>query len=370
MNTIIDIAATTAAATTVSGLGWLQRKAPKSYVGMDGLLDFLKDRSSRAETVNSKNKGIEFHYVEDPQNRDDTNRLAMVVDGQPLEMTHWSFGQLAALAKAPAGYLRGLPAAIVADALTYDLRINRQVEDVKLYHGDNELRAITGPGYGRVHDYQVVEAMQRVLDTGRWVPANRHMGLRATDRSLQMFLIDEAHPIVVGKAPNGSDDVMYRGLRIANSETGHSSLAVDGFFFRSYCLNGMIFGMKEQTRLTIRHSKAAPHRWVREIQPAIEAYADTDGLKLVDAVSAAKEAQVAKDDDAAVAFLQNRKFSAASAKKIIELVKDEEGRNPRTAWDMVQGITAFARSVEGTEERADMERLAGNIWEKATRNAA
>jgi Fe-S cluster assembly scaffold protein SufB len=93
-------------------------------------------------------------------------------------------------------------------------------------------------------------------------------------------------------------------------------------------------------------------------------------MRLIDAVTAAKEAIVAKDDDAAVKFLNNLSFSIPTSKKIIELIQNEENTHARTAWSMVQGITAHARSVTATEDRADMERVAGNIWSRVTRNAA
>lgn len=366
----MNMLASTASA-TVAGLGWIQRRAPKVYTGMDGLLEHLEQRSHGSKSMNAKSRAVQLHYVENPQTKDEMNKLALVHDGKPLELTHWSFGQLARLGKAPADYLRRLPAALVGDVLNYNIQIEREVEDVQLYHDGEELRAITGPGYGRVMDHEIVGALRNVIDSGRWVAAEKHMGLRATDRSLQMFLIDKQNPIVVGRAPNGADDVIYRGLRISNSEVGYSSLAVDAFTFRSYCLNGMIFGMKDNARFTIRHSKGAPYRWAREIQPAIESYANTDGMKLVDAVNAAKEAQVAKDDDAALAFLNKRMgFSVDRSRKIMEIVEQEENQRPRSAWSMIQGITAFARTIEGTEERADMERTAGQIWERATRNAA
>ena len=169
---------------------------------------------------------------------------------------------------------------------------------------------------------------------------------------------------MVGKTRNGDDDVMLRGLRIVNSELGYSSLSVEGFLFRSYCLNGMVFGMQEAHAITIRHSRNAPDRWAREVQPAIEAYAAQDGTKLIEHVEKAKDAIVAQDDDAAVAFLNNRGLSRTQARAAMERIEEEEGTKARSAWDMAQGITAIARDIRTPEERATMERIAGGIWSK------
>ncbi len=98
------------------------------------------------------------------------------------DATHWSFGQLASLVGAPAGYLRGLPAPIAGINLQYGLTHHR-AEMVKTYtseDGRTELRAVTGPDYGRIHDHELVEAVMRIAGNGtgdtRWkVPGLGHV---------------------------------------------------------------------------------------------------------------------------------------------------------------------------------------------------
>lgn len=345
-------------------MGWIQRRSDRQFTNPDNLTEYLKDRSAKSATVLKRNSDIQILADDQPKTVDDLNRLSLLVDGQELDFSHWSFGQIASLAKAPASYLRTLPGQLVRDNLLYVLQFNRKIEEVKLYHDHDHLRAITGPKYGRVDDYAVVEAVQTILDSGRWTPAEDHMGLRVSDRSVNMFMIDRENPVVVGRAPDGADDVMFRGLRISNSEVGFSSLKVEGFTFRSYCLNGCIFGMRDSETINIRHSANAPHRWAREVQPAIERYANEDGSTLVKAVEAAKETKVAEDNDKAIAWLTNRGLTRKQAGNAIERVQLEEGRDPRTAWDMMQGITAIARKVSHVEDRAELERIGGRIFEK------
>src|SRR5678816_4865614 len=43
-------------------------------------------------------------------------------NGAPYDPTNWSFGQVAQLAEAPAGYLRTLPSPIAADCINYGLQ--------------------------------------------------------------------------------------------------------------------------------------------------------------------------------------------------------------------------------------------------------
>src|SRR5258707_14945409 len=94
------------------------------------------------------------------------HKPAHVDDGTVAAPTHWSFGQLCTLAAtpSPASYFResGLPTPIIADCLNYNLRFTRGVEDVKLLVSGQdagfELRAATGPRYGRIWNADVVDA--------------------------------------------------------------------------------------------------------------------------------------------------------------------------------------------------------------------
>jgi hypothetical protein len=82
-------------------------------------------------------------------NRDDSERLALMLPGKdvPLVPTHWSFGQLASLVRAPATYLRQLPAPLAGINLQYGLTSNRAelVKTLEVENGRVELRAVTGP---------------------------------------------------------------------------------------------------------------------------------------------------------------------------------------------------------------------------------
>jgi hypothetical protein len=69
--------------------------------------------------------------------------------------TQWSFGQLGSLVGAPAAYLRQLPAALAGLNLRDGLSSHR-AERVKTFEtadSRTELRTVTGPDYGRIHDF-------------------------------------------------------------------------------------------------------------------------------------------------------------------------------------------------------------------------
>ena len=84
--------------------------------------------------------------------------------GHVAAPTHWAFGQLSNLSGAPAYYLRSLPAPLAADCLNYGFKVERDAVDTGiLLTRDAEgvqLRAATGPRYGRIWNVDVVRALQ------------------------------------------------------------------------------------------------------------------------------------------------------------------------------------------------------------------
>ena len=164
--------------------------------------------------------------------RDDAERLALMLPGSdaPIAPTHWSFGQLASLVGAPAAYLRQLPAPLAGINLQYGLTSHRaeQVKTLEIEDGRVELRAVTGPDYGRIFDHELVAAVQRIAGNGtgdtRWkVPGvldwstgvyNPRVDitqdtttLYASDRDVFLFLVDDLNPIEAGRLPDGSPDL-------------------------------------------------------------------------------------------------------------------------------------------------------------------
>ena len=163
--------------------------------------------------------------------------------------THWSFGQLAGLVGAPAAYLRQLPAALAGINLQYGLTSHRaeQVKTLETDDGRLELRAVTGPDYGRIYDHELVAAVQRIAGNGtgdtRWkVPGvldwstgvyNPRVDvtqdtttLYASDRDVFLFLVDDLNPIEAGRLPDGSPDLYFRGFYCWNSEVGAKTLGM------------------------------------------------------------------------------------------------------------------------------------------------
>lgn len=364
---------------------WITRPSDQKFTSLDDLRRSVDARRERAVEARVDIRKVEF-LAPEPKVIEDTHKLSLgLPSGDVVAPSHWSFGQLASLAKAPAGYLRTLPSQIAADALTYGMRYNRSVDEAKFYSMDQSLMAATGPEYGRIFDAEVVEAVQQVAGSGtgdeRWkVPGvlDWRTGLYdpdhpitedtttlfASDRDVFMFLVDDRNPIEVGKLPSGDPDLMFRGFYITNSEVGRSSLRLAAFYLRAVCANRILWGVEGFEELTMRHSKLAPARFVEQARPALASFAEGSVKRLQDGVEKAKAAKVASDNDELLDFLGGRGFSRKRATEVMEYVEREEGRPARTIWDIAQGVTAVARSIPYTDERTEVEREAQRLLDK------
>jgi len=79
-----------------------------------------------------------------------------------------AFGQLCGLVGAPATYMRQLPAALAGINLQHGL-LSHRAELVKTLEADDgrvELRAVTGPDYGRIWDHELVAAVMKIAGNG------------------------------------------------------------------------------------------------------------------------------------------------------------------------------------------------------------
>ncbi len=285
-----------------------------------------------------------------------------------LTPTHWGFGQLAQYANAPASYLRRLPPELAAINLQYGLERDNLRPDALVLaqsNGHNELRAMTSTSYGRIWDLEVVQAVERVNHDGRWqIPAatyattnpKRATTLYASDRDVFIFLVDPANPITVG------EETLFRGFITWNSEVGAGTFGLMTFLYRYVCDNRIIWGATEVSELKIRHTGGAPERFAYEGQKYLAQYAEESTYKTVAAIEKAQEYEIPKADekDGVQKWLRERGFTDALAKSAVNAAIAEEGQ-ARSLWDIVNGITAHARTIPQTDVRVSIEQQAGRL---------
>lgn len=364
---------------------WFSRPDDERFLSLSDLYDRVRSRADRAVT-----RIVESRAVRVKARSDDPERLTLLAPGSdvPVAPTNWSFGQLCSLVGAPASYLRTLPAALAGINMQHGL-LSHRGEQVKLLQTDDgrtELRAVTGPDYGRIWDHELVTAVMKIAGNGtgdtRWkVPGVLDWGsmrynpyvdvsrdtttLYASDRDVFLFLVDDTHPIEAGRLPNGDPDLYFRGFYCWNSEVGSKTLGIATFYLRAVCMNRNLWGVENFDEISIRHSKFAANRFAHEAAPALEYFADSSPMSFVNGIRAAREHVVARKDEDRETFLRKRGFTKAETAKIIATVLAEEGHPPASVYDFVQGITALARTKTNQDARLELESKARRLLEKA-----
>lgn len=297
--------------------------------------------------------------------------------GNTVELTNYAFGQIATLANAPAGYLRKLPSPIAADAINYGMNFLREIDDVgvlltRVEGNGVEMRAATGPRYGRVWNSEIVNSLINHFGdgvTGDWkVPGEwgkdvqvtrENTTLYASDRDMFVFLCDEKHKLQIDNRRHGKHGGLSRGFFVWNSEVGDKTLGMAMFLFDEVCGNRIVWGAQEYREIRFRHTVSAPDKWLHNIAPILTEYANSSVSGVEETIKLAQQTKVHDDLDK---FMKSR-FNLPN--KTIELIKEahdrEESRPIETLWDLTTGITAYAKSIEFQDDRVEMERIGGRV---------
>lgn len=279
---------------------WFSRPDDERYLSLTELFDAVKQRADRATA-----RTVESRAVRVEATRDNAERLSLIVPGQeqPIAPTHWSFGQLCSLVSAPATYMRQLPAPLAGINLQHGLLSHRAelMKTLETADGRIELRAVTGPDYGRIWDHELVASVMKIAGNGTgdtmwkvpgvldWATMTHNpfvditkdtTTLYASDRDVFLFLVDDTHPIEAGRLPNGEPDLYFRGFYCWNSEVGSKTLGVASFYLRAVCMNRNLWGVEGFEEISIRHSKFAALRFAHEAAPALTSFANSSPRRL------------------------------------------------------------------------------------------
>lgn len=369
---------------------WASRPEDQRFLDLPSLRAKVAGERARSVegVVPSRRVKVVPHPV-DPQK-------GLAIEGRDglYSPTHWSFGQLATLAGAPSSYLRRLPAAMAADCMNYGLQFDRDNQDVGLLRtevsydavdtsdlgmggdpvGAIELRAATGPRYGRVWNSDLIGALMQKFGDGRTgdfrvpgefgkdVPITKaNTTIYGSDRDVFVFLADENNRIDMKDRRDGKGGSLARGFFVWNSEVGSQSIGAAFFLFDYVCMNRIVWGVKEYKEIRLRHTSGAPDRWLSDIAPVLEDYSQSAAAPIAKTI---ENAQAKKFDDDLNRFLMNR-FTKSESMAIQQAHIREEGRPIESLWDAVTGITAHAKTLPFQDARVAMEREAGKVLDLA-----
>ena len=358
---------------------WAKRRPDECFLSLPELHSKVSGRkaSSAEHTVALDGRFMQVQPVDDSEHSELQLVQVNPNSGEPVrafgELTHYSFGQLASKAKAPASYLRTLPPMIAAVNLQWSLEHNegssQASNDVKLLtrtNGHTVVAAATGPDYGRIYDAEITQLLVDSVDPTVWkVPAasyskrdpKRATTLYASDHDVFVFLVNESAGIDV----DGSS--IKRGVIVWNSEVGAATFGICTFLYDYVCDNRIIWGASDVTELRIRHTAGGPHRFAAQAIPQLSAFIADQSTSLIEStIRRAKAKEVAQDKAGVTAWLKNRGFTIPQAKTAYEKAEqDPRGYNPRSVWGLVQGMTDAAHDITATDTRTDIERRAGKL---------
>lgn len=351
---------------------WATRPSDERFVSLPDL--YAKVSNVREHSVSAAVSTRKIEFV--PDAKDEMKGMQVAVNGKLSNLNHWSFGQAAALAKGPAGYLRTLPAPIAADALNYGMRFLRDAEDVGTLRYDPAddimpvLTAATGPRYGRIWNEEIVAALVNKFGdgaTGQWkvpgefgkdVPITKdNTTIYGSDRDMFVFLADEHNRVEVANRRYGQKGSLARGFFVWNSEVGAQSMGAAFFLFDYACSNRIVWGAQEFKEIRIRHTVSAPDRWLEEITPVLTEYSNALAKPVEETIKAAQEKKLEDDLDA----FMSKRFTSRLGTLAKAAHEREEGRPIETLWDVVTGVTAHAKSIKNQDERVALERQAGAL---------
>tara|TARA_R110002020_G_scaffold9774_1_gene38213 strand:- start:794 stop:1939 length:1146 start_codon:yes stop_codon:yes gene_type:complete len=366
---------------------WSSRSSDQRFLNLDDMLNFSQYQKRTSESIIKSSANINF-VSPGP----DSNELGISVNGEFYEPTHWSFGQICRLVRAPAHYFREQQAALTQKCLENDWVKRNKVLGVKNFNffiqktdnpnepiGDKAyrephryLRAITSENYQRIDNAEVIKRLIDNVGNGRdgkyrcphvrGAPEQNCLDtttLFASDRDMWVFLCDETKFIRVENRRDGADR-LSRGFMLWNSEVGSASLGMATFLYDHVCNNRLVMGVKDVTEKRIYHTASGPEKYITEMMPLLENYANAS---MKEEESLIKNAQATKVTN--VEKLFSKEFGKKEVKKFTDIHMEEENRPIETYWDVATAITAHARSIPHQNERIRVERKAGKILQMA-----
>lgn len=361
---------------------WANRPDDERYLDLYAMRDSVEERFKNCRTIDLRTDEFQIN---------DNMQLEFDKLGA-IDFSNWTFAQLCRLITVPQEYMKRLPAKLASECMRHSIAqcASEPMKALVNVH-NHELRAINAATYGRIWDYQVINEVIKIAGNGvdetiwkvpgqiDWSDNNgttvkynpfvdvtkETTTLYASDRDMYIFLVDDTHPIEIGKLPNGEPDLLFRGFYVWNSECGASSFGVSTMLMRGVCANRNIWGVEQKRDFRLKHSQNAFEKFYDKTFPMLAAYALSPTVRVIEKVRNAKQAIIARDDEERLTFLMGKMgFTTPVAEKVMERHMLEEQRPIESIWDAVQGITAYSRTVKHQDLRVDLESKAGKLMEK------
>jgi hypothetical protein len=244
---------------------------------------------------------------------------------------------------------------------------------------DGKARAFLSDRYRTIDNDEVIEQVLPPIVKGD-IPSQL-LSSKVTENNMFIKVLFTGDNLAqeIGTTRNGTPDVIRPGALIRNSETGHGSMEIDGFFYRDFCLNGCVFGREEIFSFNRRHigsrlvgngdfelftdetKRKQNEVIIAELTDSMKALTDEENVrKMGDALRATKEGTQVKDAFGAVDQLA-KEVSIRDAEKqdiISNLLTDGDF----SRWGMLNAVTKVANTEKVDYERAcELENIGAQI---------
>jgi hypothetical protein len=379
---------------------WMNRPADERFWGLDDLLAHSKAERQASHESRTAIKDLRAEAVH-VAGYDSPDLRLVAGDGEPLSLTHWSFGQLCSAADALANYLRRLPADMAAVNLNHGLR--RAGTDQKLQFLNNveagRVRSIPRD-YARLWNDDLISALAPALDLGWRVPPARPAvddprarpatetdilpnqgtfglsvklgdmiapaGVYCGDRDLFVFLV---HP---DRVIDDGNSGMMRGVFLWNSEVGAGSFKVRTFYLENVCGNHLVWWASHIKEVKVRHRGDRILSADREMVSQLRDYADAPASVDEGMIRRARLHTLGDDREKTVERIGGIKSLGLTRKEIegayesAVLRESVAKSSPTTAWGLVHGLTRLSQGERHADQRNRMDRAGGKILALAT----
>lgn len=368
---------------------WATRPADERYADLASMYAMLHQTSAQCGKAVLGTESIRI----EPVNHGREGLALVGPNNKPAELTHWSMNQISTIAKAPATYLRTLTPQLAADCLNWSMA-KQPREDHQLYIRDRNLgtglgigqtltegytndlcvRAITSPGYTRIYTANVVKRLMELQEMHpAWkaplVYADGDFGGTKTpcvgfagDRDAYICLVDQEHRITDPTDRQGQG--LARGIMVLNSEVGAKRLDLICFLCEYICGNFIIWGFKQIAGISLRHFGDKIRReWSSGIGNAFSDYTKLSAREEEDKILHASQKQLAASKDDVIDLVFSKfgigRQQATDAYDLAET----HGKDPRSAWGMVHGVTRLSQTYKNMDDRIDLDRAAAKLMD-------
>lgn len=313
------------------------KKDNDATLTLDKAVAATEDIKNRSQTID-----VGFGELE----ARDNNGLEIACLGERLELTSHAFDQLCNKMKAPADYLRSLPANMAARCLNYGFDMFGHKDGSMLVTARNNakpiVRALTSDRYARVWDADVLKHTQRLVRAG-WTPSR----VRYNDSGLEIRLRGN-----VQQNESSGLSGLAVSARVINSEVGGIALGIEEYVERLVCSNGLmvkLFSGKQRKR----HIGNLDQTFGQQFERLASGDAEQGLGMFARTLEAARNHRLGDNKDEVIERVYGMRIpdlTKRNAEEAFDIaLATREDDDPRSIYGMVQGLTRLSQGTWGKD---------------------